>query len=204
MTGSPLPMVHVVDDDDSLREALERRLRVQGYAVRSYASADRFLADYEPGGEIACILLDVQMPGMGGLDLQGALADRGIGLPIVFLTSHGDVPMSVKALKAGAENFLMKPARDEALMAAVEAALARARERHAGEAKLAQARQRFSLLSAREREILALVASGLPNKLVADRTGLALVTVKVHRANVMRKMGADSLADLVRLATLLE
>ncbi len=196
-------VVHVVDDDDSLRAALARRLRIEGYAVRAYASAQEFIENYRDDGCAGCILLDVQMPGMDGLDLQAELQKREIELPIVFLTSHGNVPMSVRAMKAGADNFLLKPARDEALMAAVEGAVGRNQSHRASGSQVLRIRKAFASLTAREREVMGFVVAGEPNKRIATELGVAEITVKVHRANVMRKMEAGSLPDLVRAASLL-
>ncbi len=195
--------VHIVDDDDSLRKALERRLQLEDYEVRAYSSADEFLESYEPSDDPACLLLDVQMPGISGIELQRELNERGIDLPIVFLTAHGDVPMSVKTLKAGADHFLLKPAKDHILIETVKAALSRSEVTHRERAERRLVRERYDGLSPREREIFALVVSGLMNKVIAADLGLAEITVKVHRASVMRKMQAESLATLVRMAGIL-
>ena len=195
----PDATVFVVDDDDSVRRALAGLLGAAGYRVRAFAAAELLLAE-PPADEPACALLDVNLPGLSGLDLQRALHERGDRLPVVFITGHGDVPTSVRAMKLGAEDFLTKPFRDDDLLAAV----GRAIDRHAAalreRAELAELQHRLAALSPRQREVFALVAAGLPNKVIGARLGIGEKTVKVHRGNVMRKMRAESLADLVRLA----
>jgi FixJ family two-component response regulator len=191
--------VFVIDDDASIRRALARRLRAAGLQVQAFASAQEYLDQPPPAG-VACIVTDLRMPGMSGLDLQATLAQADRELPIVFITGHGDVPTSVQAMKAGAVNFLPKPFAEDEILAAVAEALERgarldgARREHAG------LRARYDALTSREGEVFALVSAGLLNKLVADRLGIAEKTVKVHRGRVMEKMGAASLADLVRMA----
>ena len=190
-------MVYVVDDDASLRKALAQRLMLEGYVVQAYASAEAFLAaDISPSVP-ACILLDVKMDGMSGLALQRELRKRNVRLPIVFLTAHGDVPMSVDTMKAGAVNFLLKPARDEDLLRAVSDALTACNDVLRPE--WGNLNERFAKLTKREREIFNWVVSGLPNKAIAAELGLAEITVKVHRGAVMRKLRAASLPDLVRM-----
>ena len=196
------PVVCVIDDDDSLRIAISRLLKAAGYEVRTYASAGEFLLDTPSTGP-ACLLLDVQMPGPSGLDLQQALEKRERPLPIVFLTGHGDIPMSVRAMRAGATDFLTKPVKREVLLAAVQAALARDAERRAGSEQLRLVRSRFETLTARERVVFGHVVSGLLNKQIAGEMGCSIRTVKIHRARAMEKMQAGSLADLVRAAELL-
>ena len=193
-------IVHIVDDDESFRTAVSRLLQIVGYEVRGYASAGDFLIS-RPGDARGCILLDVNMPGPSGLDLQAALADHGIDLPIIFLTGHGDVPMSVRAMKAGAVDFLTKPVEREPLLRAVHEAHARdAGAREAGNRRRAQ-QARYDRLTPREREVFAGVIAGKLNKQIAADIGAAERTVKAHRAQVLLKMQAGSVADLVRAAT---
>ena len=192
-------VVYVVDDDASLRQALVRRLALEGYHVHSYDSAEAFLAaDIQDAVGPACILLDVKMEGgMSGLALQHVLVERKVQHPIVFLTAHGDVPMSVDAMRAGAMNFLLKPAGDQALLQAIQDALASwtgDKDIHPKDVE-----ERYVTLSPREREVYDLIVSGLPNKAIAADLGIAEITVKVHRGAVMRKMQAGSLPELVRM-----
>ncbi len=191
--------VFIVDDDASLRRALERQLEGAGYRVEAFASAQGYL-DRPPYAGVACIVSDVRMPGLSGLDLQASLAQAHRDLPIVFISGHGDIPTTVHAMKAGAVSFLAKPFTKDELLAAVADALARSRALHDARAERAALQARCDALTPREREVFALVAAGLPNKLVADRLGIAERTVKQHRDRVMEKMAADSLADLVRMA----
>ena len=197
------PCVFVVDDDASLRKALSRLLRSAGFQVETLATAEEFLRRPAPDGP-GCVILDVRMPGLNGLDLQRALAERHSSLPIVFITGHGDIPTSVRAMKAGAVDFLPKPFHDEDLLAAVRQAVRRHAKAREQQAELAVLRQRFDSLSAREREVMALVASGKLNKQAGHRLGVTEKTIKAHRSQVMRKMGADSLAELVRMAARIE
>jgi FixJ family two-component response regulator len=191
--------VHVVDDDQGMRKALGRMLEASGYDVRSYASAGEFLlADRAEGP--SCLVLDVRMPGPSGLDLQTALARQEAPLPVVFLTGHGDIPMSVRALKAGAVDFLTKPVDRSTLLAAVEAALAQDATRRVERDELRGLQARYQALSPREREVFAQVVTGKLNKQIAGDIGAAERTVKAHRAKVMEKMQAGSVADLVRMA----
>jgi FixJ family two-component response regulator len=194
--------IFVVDDDDALRRALQRQLAAEGYRVQGFANAHAFL-DGAPRAEVACIVSDVRMPGLSGLDLQAALARGGSHWPIIFISGHADVPTSVHAMKAGAAAFLPKPFAQAELLAAVADALATSRQRAAARHQHAELLQRQRSLTAREAEVFALVAQGLLNKQVADRLGIAEGTVKIHRGRVMEKMTAPSVAELVRMAQLL-
>ncbi|WP_282420483.1 response regulator [Polyangium sp. 15x6] len=190
--------VFVVDDDPSVLRGLERLLRSAGYAVEAHASARAFL-ERAPADRPGCVIVDLRMPEIGGLDLQEELARRGFPLPLIFLTGHGDVPSSVRAMKGGALDFLSKPCDDTDLLAAVERALARDAEARAARAEKEAVRARFAALTPREHEVALLVAQGLLNKQIAAELGAAEKTIKVHRGRVMEKLGAESLADLVRL-----
>lgn len=196
-------MVHVVDDDESLRTALSRLLRAAGHEVRTYGSAGEFLLARD-GPLRGVVLLDVRMPGgPGGLELQQALVRQGETLPVIFLTGHGDIPMSVRAIKAGAFDFLTKPVRGEELLATVELALAKEAAAWEAEGRRRALRQRMAALTPTEREVFCRVVGGQPNKQIAAEIGCSERTVKAHRSQVMAKMGASSLADLVQLANLL-
>jgi len=193
------PVVFVVDDDLSARRGIQRLLAATGHRVEAFASPGDFF-DHEPHEGPCCLVLDLQMPEMTGLELQERLHQRGHDLPIVFVTGHGDVPSSVQAMKGGAIDFLLKPFEAEELVRAVEAALARGRAEAAEREDLAALTERWSALTQREREVASLVVAGLLNKQVAGRLGISEKTVKVHRARVMEKTGATSFAELVRLA----
>ena len=198
MTSAP-PTVHIVDDDAPFRTAIRRVLEASGYRVALFDSAEQLLAELA-AGEPGCILLDVRMPGLSGPQLQERLAALGNRLPIVFLTGHGDIPMSVQAIKAGAEDFLTKPVAREKLVASVERALARDAQQRAHDGELETLRVRVSRLTPRESEVFALVVRGKLNKQIAGELGTAERTVKAHRQKVMEKCEARSLAELVRMA----
>jgi FixJ family two-component response regulator len=193
------PVVYVVDDDPSIREALASLLRSVGLEVRVFSSTQEFLESQRPDVP-SCLVLDVRLPGAGGLDLQSQLVRSGIHLPIVFITGHGDIPMSVQAMKAGAIEFLTKPFRDQALLDAIQLGIERDRGRRRDSEVVRQLQERFESLTAREREIMAHVVTGQMNKQIAGDLDVSEITVKVHRGQVMRKMGAKSLAELVRMA----
>jgi len=193
----PEPLVHVVDDEAAIRESLAMLLRSVGLKSRTYPGAQEFLDGWRQEGP-ECLVCDVRMPGMSGLELQEALKARNAQLPVVLITGHGDVAMAVRAMKAGASDFIEKPFNDQVLLDAVNRALARARGgQGAGRAEI---EARVDSLTPREREVMLLVAEGRPNKVVATRLGLSTRTVEVHRAKVMEKMQARSLAELVRMA----
>jgi len=194
--------VFVVDDDPSVRGALQDLFESVGLTVAAFGSTREFLDRRRPSGP-CCLVLDVRLPGKSGLDFQRELNEASIRLPIIFLTGHGDIPMSVRAMKAGAVEFLTKPFRDQDLLDAIQVALERARSRHESEQAVSELRAKFESLTPREKEVMAWVTSGLLNKQVAAEIGVTEITVKVHRGNVTRKMGAKSLADLVRMADML-
>lgn len=192
-------LVYIVDDEAPLRDAISSLLRSVGMQVAGHASVADFLA--QPRREVtSCLLLDVRMPGVSGLDFQAELNREGVALPIIFMTGHGDIPMSVRAMKAGAIDFLAKPFRDQDLLDAIHAALAADRERRQRDEASSGVKARYATLTPREREIMALAARGLMNKQIAGEVGTSEITVKIHRGNAMRKMEAKTFADLVRMA----
>jgi FixJ family two-component response regulator len=197
---SEKPVVHVVDDDDSLRKAVTRLLHAAGYDVRAYASAGDFALASREKDRRGCVLLDVRMPGPSGLDLQEVIAREDEPLPVIFLTAYGDVPTSVRAMKAGAVDFLTKPIKRDLLLGAVRTALARDLRLHTSREQLRDLRTRFAKLTPREREVFDLVVAGRLNKQIAVELGMAERTVKAHRGQVMAKMQVTSLAELVHLA----
>ena len=196
------PTVFVIDDDDSMRRALTSLFRSVGLRAEVFGSAPEFLQSKLPEAP-GCLVLDIRLPGPSGLDFQNELAKVNIHIPIIFITGHGDIPMTVRAMKAGAVDFLTKPFRDQDMLDAVATAIERDRKRREDEKVLLELRSLFASLTPREQEVLALVASGLMNKQAAAEIGLAEITVKIHRGHIMKKMGARSLADLVRMAELL-
>lgn len=197
-----IPVVVVVDDDEPLRESLSSLFRSVRLDVQLFGSASHFLEHGRPLAT-SCLVLDVRLPGVSGLDFQDELARNGIHIPIIFITGHGDIPMTVRAMKAGAVEFLTKPFRDQDLLDAVTAALEVDRRQRENDASCAVATENYESLTPREKEVIGLVTAGLMNKQIAGELGVSEITVKVHRGNIMRKMAARSLADLVRMADLL-
>ena len=196
------PIVFVIDDDASMRRALTNLFQSVGLGVEVFGSAPEMLQSKLPDVP-GCLVLDIRLPGLSGLDFQTELAKSNIHIPIIFMTGHGDIPMTVRAMKGGAVDFLTKPFRDQDMLDAVLTAIGRDRNRREAEAIVANLKGLFETLTSREREVMALVASGLMNKQIAAELGLAEITVKIHRGHIMKKMGARSLADLVRKAEML-